>query len=89
MTLHVDEEDVTTLGGEFTDEFVGLFEQGDGLLEIENVDAVALGEDVRLHLRVPAVLLVTEVNAGLQERLEADWLVPSLCRRHILTFHVC
>src|SRR4029077_13841840 len=42
------------------------------LLQIDDVDAVALGEDVALHLRVPAPGLVTEVDAALQELLHAD-----------------
>ena len=40
-----------------------------GLVEIDDVDAVALGKDVGLHLRIPAFGLVTEVNAGLEQRL--------------------
>jgi len=37
----------------------------DRLREVDDVDAVALREDVRLHLRVPAPGLVAEVDAGL------------------------
>src|SRR5204862_2037952 len=36
-------------------------------LQIDNVYAVALAEDVFLHLRVPATDLVAEVNTGLQQ----------------------
>ncbi len=39
----------------------------DGLLEVEDVDAVALTKDERLHLGVPATGLVTEVAAGLEQ----------------------
>ena len=35
--------------------------------EIDDVNAVALAEDVRLHLRVPAPGLVTEMDACLKE----------------------
>ena len=38
-----------------------------GLLEIDDVDAVALAEDEGLHLRVPAPGGVAEVNASFQE----------------------
>ena len=48
---------------------VGVVEQIDRLVEIDDVDAVALGEDVIAHLRVPALLLVPEVNARLEQGL--------------------
>jgi uncharacterized linocin/CFP29 family protein len=57
---------------------VSLFEEGDRLLEIENVDAVAFGKNVWFHPRVPAVLLVAEVNAGFEQRLETDTRVSRL-----------
>ena len=36
-------------------------------LQIDDVNAVALTEDVFLHLRVPAPYLVAKVNTGLQQ----------------------
>ena len=42
------------------------------LLQIDDVDAVALAEDEPLHLRVPAPGLVTEVDTGLQQLLHGD-----------------
>ena len=42
------------------------------LLEVDDVDAAALGEDEALHLRVPAARLVAEVDSGLQELLHGD-----------------
>jgi len=44
---------------------IGGVQCGDGLLQIDDVDAVALGEDERLHLRIPALGTVTEVHARL------------------------
>ncbi len=41
-----------------------------GLLEVDDVDAAALGEDVAPHLRVPATRLVPEMDTGLQQFLE-------------------
>ena len=38
-----------------------------GLAEVENVDVVAHAEDVALHLRVPAVRLVAEVDACFEQ----------------------
>jgi len=49
------------------DEGVGAAEQAHGLLQVDDVDAVAGAEDVRLHLRVPALGLVAEVDAGLEQ----------------------
>ena len=54
-------------GGQVADELVGVFEQLDGLLQVDDVDPVALREDVGAHLRVPALLLVAEVDACLQQ----------------------
>ncbi len=50
----------------------GLAEQGDRLLQVDDVDGVALAEDVGLHLRVPAPGLVPEVDAGFQQLFQCD-----------------
>ena len=42
------------------------------LLQVDDVDAVALAEDVVLHLRVPALGLVPEVDAGFEQLLHGD-----------------
>src|SRR5262249_2235529 len=54
------------LGGELD----RLLEPAQRLLQIDDVDAVPLAEDEGLHLRVPALRLVAEVRAGLQEVLD-------------------
>ena len=41
-------------------------------MQVDDVDAVALGEDETLHLRVPATGLVSEVNAALEELASGD-----------------
>ena len=46
-------------------------EQRHGLRQVDDVDAVAVAEDVRLHLRVPAVGLVAEMRSGLEQLLHA------------------
>ena len=43
-----------------------------GLQQVDDVDAGALAEDEAAHLRVPAARLVAEVDAGLQQLLDAD-----------------
>src|SRR4029434_2718348 len=57
---------------EIRDKLSGFFEKLESLLKIEDVDTVALSEDVLLHLRIPALRLVAEVDAGLQEFLHCD-----------------
>src|SRR3954452_5759360 len=53
-------------------------------MEIDDVDPVALTEDVTLHLRVPTPGLVAEMDAGLQQLLHSHdshaVLLPIGCR---------
>ena len=44
-------------------------EQWHGLRQIENVDAVARAEDIRLHTRVPTVCLVAEMGPSFKQLL--------------------
>ena len=44
-----------------------LMQQRHGLGEVDDVDVVAGAEDVLRHLRVPAMRLVAEVNASLEQ----------------------
>src|SRR5262249_56230205 len=48
---------------------VRLAELLEGLLQVDDVDPVALAEDVLLHLRVPPLGLMAEVHSGLQQLL--------------------
>ena len=73
LLLGADEQHRAALRGEIAHEVVGLAEHLDGLLQVDDVDAVAGAEDVRLHLRVPAAGLMAEVNSGLQQLLHADF----------------
>src|SRR5690606_11207555 len=61
----------------------GLLETDLGLFEIEHVNAVALGEDVRAHLRVPPLGEVTEVHAGIEHFLNSG------CRHVCKSFRRC
>ncbi len=56
----------------FHDVIVGDFEELDGLLQVNDVDAVSGAEDVRPHLGVPAAGLVAEVDPGFQQFLHSD-----------------
>ena len=44
-----------------------VFEQLEGLLQIDDVDSVPFAENVFLHLRIPALGLVPEVNASFEQ----------------------
>jgi hypothetical protein len=68
LLLRSHEEHVAPASGDFADQLAGLLQHGERLLEIQDVDLVLLHEDVLLHLRVPALGLVPEVNARFQER---------------------
>ena len=67
LLLRADEEHRAAPLGDPARELVRLLEQLEGLREVDDVDAPALGEDEAAHLRVPAAGLVTEVDAGLQQ----------------------
>ena len=60
------------MGDGLLDELVGVVDVRQRLLQVDDVDAVALGEDEALHLRVPATGLVPEVDAALEQLLHGD-----------------
>ena len=72
LFLRADEQDRAVPLGEVAGEVVRLLEQRHRLLEVDDVDAAALGEDESLHLRVPAAGLVAEVHPGLQKLAHGD-----------------
>jgi len=53
-------------------EVVGNLDALQRLVEVENVDAIALTENEALHLRVPLAGLVPEMNAGFQHLAHRD-----------------
>ncbi len=69
LTLGADEQDVLALRGHFADEAHRVFEQLEGFLKIDDVDPVTFAKDVFLHLWIPALGLVPEVNAGFEQFL--------------------
>ena len=75
LLLGADEHHRAAVGDGLLDELVGAVDVGQRLLEVDDVDAVALGEDEPLHLRVPAPGLVAEVHAALEQLLHGDDLV--------------
>src|SRR5690606_16374621 len=72
LLLGADEQDRAAVGDELADESVGRLDAAERLLEIDDVDAVALSEDEAPHLRVPTTGLVTEVDTRFQHLTHAD-----------------
>ena len=69
LLLGANEQDGLTVCSKVTHEGVCLFELLDRLLQVNDVDAVALGVDVGCHFGVPAAGLVTEVDASFEQLL--------------------
>jgi len=72
LPLRADEEQVLARRREVGDEFRGFLELLERLLQVDDVDPIALAEDELLHLRVPALGLVTEVDASLEQFLHRN-----------------
>src|SRR5207244_7503390 len=67
LLLRADEQHRAAALGEVPCEGIRLFQQLQGLLEVDDVDAAPLGEDEAAHLGIPASRLVAEMNAGLHK----------------------
>ena len=84
LLLGADEHDAATVGDGFLDELVRLVDVGQRLLQVDDVDAVAVGEDEPLHLGIPATGLMPEVGAAVQQLLHGynshGRPCPSCCR---------
>ena len=72
LLLGADEQDLAALCSGVANEVVSLIELLHGLLQVDDVDAVALGEDVLCHLGVPAAGLVTEVHTCFEKLLHRN-----------------
>ena len=55
------------VGDGFLDELESLINVGEGLLQVNDVDAVAFSEDEAAHLRVPTAGLMAEVHTRVQK----------------------
>ena len=69
LFLGTDDQHHTVIIHGVTHQIVRLFQTLKSLLKIQNVDPIALREDERLHLRVPATRAMPKVHARFQERL--------------------
>ena len=72
LLLGADEEDLLSPRRHGPHEVIGVVEAAERLLQIDDVDTVALHEDESLHLRVPAAGLMTKVHAALEELFHGD-----------------
>ena len=72
LLLGADEQDRLAAGDGLADELEGDVQALDGLGEVDDVDPVALREDERAHLGVPAAGLVAEVDSGLEQLPHRD-----------------
>src|SRR5699024_4948926 len=72
LLLRADEQDGAAVGDGLLDELVRTVDVLQGLQQVDDVDAVAHGEDEALHLRVPTPGLVPEVHAALKELAHGD-----------------
>ena len=66
LLFGADEQHVAALGDDAVEEIAGGFQLGERFAQVNDVDAVAGVEDERLHLRVPALGLMSEMDAGVQ-----------------------
>src|SRR5262249_20277212 len=67
-----DKEEGLAGSGQVLHELGGVLEHLEGLLQVDDVNAVALAEDVLLHLGIPALGLVPEVDARFEQLLHGD-----------------
>ncbi len=72
LTLGADKEHLAALGHSVHHLVVSHAEELHGLLQVNDMDAVARAENVGTHLGVPAPGLMPEVHAGFQHLLHAD-----------------
>ncbi len=62
LPLGPDKQDRLAGGDGVADEGIGLFHPSQCLLKVDDVDAVAFSKEVLLHLRVPPIRLVAEMD---------------------------
>jgi hypothetical protein len=72
LFLGAHEEHALAFAHGVREKIAGGFELAKRFAEVDDVDAVASIEDKRLHLGIPPFGLVAEMNAGVQQFLNAD-----------------
>src|SRR5215469_10093056 len=66
LLLTTDKQNFTAATRDFLQKFRSPPKLQDGLIQIDNVNLVALFEDERLHLRIPTLRLVSKMNTSFQ-----------------------
>ena len=72
LALGADKQHQLAFGYLVGDELGRFLEHLQRLLQVDDVNPVALAEDVFLHLRIPAFGLMPEVNASFEQLLHRD-----------------
>ena len=86
LRLGADEEHVLAAQHDVARELLRDLDLPKGLLEIDDVDPVALGENEAAHLGVPTTGLVPEVDAGREESLERGRVGGRLLVCHVVRY---
>ena len=70
LPLGADEEDVLAAHDDFAHELLRELDLAQGLLQVDDVDPVALRENEAAHLGIPTAGLVAEMDTGFEEFLD-------------------
>ena len=76
LALGAQEKNSFALAGQLGDVTSRVAKHLQGLLQVNDVDSIALAENVFLHLRVPTPRLVAEVNSSLQQLFHRNFNCP-------------
>ena len=72
IDVRTDKEHAAALAHDAVEEIASGFQLGERLAQVNDMNPVARVEDERFHLGIPTPCLVSEVDAGIQQFLEAD-----------------
>jgi hypothetical protein len=72
LVLGADEQDAAFVRGKLAYKFHRLLVHDQGLLEVDDMDLVAMTENERRHLRIPVTGLVSEMDARFEHLTHGD-----------------
>ena len=67
-----DKEDVAAVGNQISQRLSCSLKKNKGLLQVYDMDAVPLREDIGLHSRLPTSRLMSKMDTGLKQGLHSD-----------------
>ena len=73
LSLGTHKENILTFGSRIFYRLHGLIKHLYRLLKIDDIDTIPCAKDIGLHLRIPSVCLVSEVNSRLQKLFHCYW----------------